>query len=60
MMNYFLPLLAIVLLCAFWALFQQWLSTVDPDTKKRSPKCGGCGRRGECDTDVHHRPGITD
>ncbi len=51
MTSYLLPLLAIVLLCAFWALFQQWLSRVDPDVKKRSLKCGGCGRRGECDTE---------
>ena len=30
MMNYLLPLLALVLLCAFWALFQRWLSEADP------------------------------
>ena len=51
MTSYFLPLLAIVLLCAFWALFQQWLSRVDPDAKARSLKCGGCGRRGACDNE---------
>ena len=55
MTSYILSLLAIVLLCAFWALFQQWLSTVDPEAKNRSLKCGGCGRRGECDTDEHSR-----
>ena len=50
MTNYLLPLLAVVLLCAFWALFQQWLARTDPDAKKKqSLKCGGCGRRGECD-----------
>ena len=53
MTNYFLPLLAVVLLCAFWALFQQWLSQTDPDAKKQSLKCGGCGRRSECDTAEH-------
>ena len=26
MTSYLLPLLAIVALCAFWALFQQWLA----------------------------------
>ena len=54
MTNYFLPLLAIVLLCAFWALFQQWLWRMDPDVKQRSLKCGGCGRRGDCD--IEGRP----
>lgn len=51
MTSYFLPLLTIVLLCAFWALFQQWLSRIDPDMKKRSLKCGGCGGGGECGTE---------
>ena len=51
MMNYLLPLLALVLLCAFWALFQLWLSEADPDATDRSLKCGGCGRRGDCDTE---------
>jgi hypothetical protein len=53
MTSYLLPLIAIVLLCAFWALFQQWLSRIDPDAKERSLKCGGCGRRRECDTEGH-------
>jgi hypothetical protein len=52
MMMYLLPLLAIVALCAFWALFQQWLARVDLDANKRSLKCGGCGRRGECDAEA--------
>jgi hypothetical protein len=56
MTSYLLPLLAIVLLCAFWALFQQWLAQIDPDVKKRSLKCGGCGRRGECDTEERADP----
>ena len=50
MTSYLLPLLAVVLLCAFWALFQQWLSRWDPDVEKHPAKCGGCGRRGECKT----------
>ena len=55
MITYLLPLLAVVGLCAFWALFQQWLSRVDPDARKRSLKCGGCGRRDECDTHANAR-----
>jgi hypothetical protein len=55
MTGYLLPLLAVVLLCAFWALFQQWLSQADPDAKQRSLKCGGCGRRGECDAEERRR-----
>ena len=50
-MTYLISLLAIVALCAFWALFQQWLSEVDPDARKRSLKCGACPRRGDCDTE---------
>ncbi|MDH3756693.1 MAG: hypothetical protein OEV10_04735 [Gammaproteobacteria bacterium] len=48
MTSYLLPLLAIVALCAAWAVFQQWLAVHDPDAKRRSLKCGGCGRRDEC------------
>jgi len=58
MTRYLLPLLAVVLLCAFWALFQQWLSRRDPDAEKRSTKCGGCGRRGECETSGNGRSKI--
>ena len=49
MMTYLYSLLAVILLCAFWALFQVWLSGQDPDAEARSLKCGGCGRRNECD-----------
>lgn len=48
--TYFLPLLAVVLLCAFWAIFQMWLARHDADAKSRSLKCGGCGRQDECDS----------
>jgi hypothetical protein len=48
MTSYLLPLLAIVALCAAWAVFQQWLAAHDPDAKRRPLKCGGCGRRDEC------------
>ena len=48
--TYILPLLAIVALCAFWAIFQTWLFRHDPDAERRSLKCGGCGRKDECDS----------
>ena len=48
MTKYLLPLLAIVALCAFWAIFQLWLSKHDPEAKARSLKCGGCGGEDEC------------
>ncbi|NCF15582.1 MAG: hypothetical protein GWP62_09765 [Gammaproteobacteria bacterium] len=51
--TYILPLLAVVALCAFWAIFQLWLSRHDPDAERRSLKCGGCGRQGECDKTLH-------
>ena len=43
-----LALLAVVVLCAFWGIFQLWLEKHDPDVKTRAQKCGGCGRRDEC------------
>ena len=51
MTNYLLPLLAIIGLCAFWAVFQLWLVKHDPDAEKRSLKCGNCGREKQCDDD---------
>ena len=48
MTSYLLPLLAIVALCAAWAVFQQWLAAHDPDAKRRSLKCGACSRKDEC------------
>jgi hypothetical protein len=45
---YFLPLLAVIALCAFWAVFQLWLSKHDPDAATKSQKCGACGRKDEC------------
>ena len=47
--TYIYPLLAIVALCGFWAIFQIWLHRHDPDAEAKSLKCGGCGRKGECD-----------
>jgi len=48
--SYLLPLLAVILLCAGWASFQIWLSRHDPDAKARSLKCGGCGRKDDCNS----------
>ena len=47
--DYLFPLLAVVVLCGCWAIFQVWLAKHDPDAKAKSLKCGGCGRKGECD-----------
>ena len=49
MMSYALPLLAVVLLCAGWAIFQLWLSRHDPDANRRSLKCGDCGCEERCE-----------
>jgi hypothetical protein len=54
MTSYIIPLLAVVALCAGWAVFQLWLVKHDPEQKKRSMKCGGCGRKDEC-ADPHRR-----
>jgi hypothetical protein len=48
MTGYLLPLLAIVALCAGWALFQLWLDRHDPDARQRSHKCGACSRKDDC------------
>ncbi|HSM32007.1 MAG TPA: hypothetical protein VK854_15010 [Woeseiaceae bacterium] len=48
MTSYVVPLLAIVALCAGWAVFQLWLARHDPEQKKRSLKCGACKRKDEC------------
>jgi predicted permease len=46
--SYILPLLAVVALCAFWAIFQTWLFKHDPDAERRSQSCGGCSGQGNC------------
>jgi len=58
MTTYFYPLLSIIALCAFWAIFQVWLSKHDPDATKSS-KCGGCGRRDECSGSAANREETT-
>ena len=50
-MTYALPLLAIISLCAFWAIFQVWLSRHNPDAGKRSLKCGNCECEEQCEPD---------
>lgn len=49
MTTYLFPLLAVIALCAFWAIFQVWLSKHDPDAVTNSRRCGACGRKDECD-----------
>jgi hypothetical protein len=51
MTNYLVPLLAIIALCAFWAIFQLWLAKHDSDLAKRSLKCGNCGCEEQCERD---------
>lgn len=51
MSHYLVPLLAIIALCAFWAVFQLWLARHDPDAARRSLKCGNCGCEKQCDGD---------
>ena len=46
--TYLFPLLAVIALCAFWAVFQMWLYKHDPEATRRSLKCGGCNRQDKC------------
>ena len=46
--TYLIPLLAVVALCALWAVFQLWLFKHDPEAMTRSHKCGGCSRKDQC------------
>ena len=46
--TYLFPLLAVIALCAFWAVFQMWLYKHDPAATRRSLKCGGCNRQDKC------------
>jgi len=47
MTTYIYALLGLTALCVFWALFQLWLNKADPESAKRSDKCGGCEERCE-------------
>ena len=55
--TYAIPLLAVVALCAFWAVFQTWLFKYDPDAEHRSLKCGGCGSQRQCSSGGECRKG---
>ncbi len=47
MLNYLLPLLGLVALCAAWMLFQLWLARQDPEKAEGyRPGCGACSRKG--------------
>ena len=46
-MNYLLPVLAMIALCAGWAVFQIWLSKHDPDANQCLRNCGSCKCRSE-------------
>ena len=48
-MKYLLALLAVVLLCAGWAIFQLWLSRHDAETAQRLNKCGNCSCDKQCE-----------
>ena len=48
-MSYLVALLAIIALCAGWAVFQLWLSRQDPDAGERMQKCGNCACEKPCD-----------
>ena len=51
MSHYLVALLAIVVLCAGWGIFQLWLSKHDPELAERANKCGNCScdkKSGDC------------
>ena len=50
-MTYLLALLAIVVLCGGWAIFQLWLARHDAEAGRRLNKCGNCGceRPADCE-----------
>lgn len=41
-MTYLAGILAFVLLCAGWAVFQVWLSKHDPEANQCLRRCGDC------------------
>jgi hypothetical protein len=51
MSHYLVALLAIIVLCAGWGIFQLWLSKHDPELAERANKCGNCScdrKSGDC------------
>lgn len=46
MLGYLYPLLAIIVLCSCWAIFQLWLNKVDPENQSNQADhtgaCSGC------------------
>ena len=42
-MNYLIALIAVIALCAAWAVFQIWLSRHDPEANQCLRRCGDCG-----------------
>lgn len=51
MSHYLVALLAIIVLCAGWGVFQLWLSKHDPELAERANKCGNCScdrKSGDC------------
>ena len=51
MTTYLYVLIAFIVLCAFWAGFQIWLTKHDPELGKRALKCGNCGCDKQCEND---------
>ncbi|MCU7938190.1 MAG: hypothetical protein KZQ64_07435 [gamma proteobacterium symbiont of Bathyaustriella thionipta] len=44
MMTHILSLIALIVLCVLWIVFQQWLAKQDPKYKGYQAGCGGCSR----------------
>jgi hypothetical protein len=55
-MNFLLPLLAMIALCAGWAVFQIWLSRHDPDANRCLRNCGSCSCRSGDDAGMKWYP----
>jgi hypothetical protein len=51
-MSQLLGLLAFIVLCAGWAVFQVWLSRHDPEANQCLRNCGSC----KCDNSTTANP----